>query len=108
MCALRRQILKACRFSGLFETNVDAELKRLGVGHRGVRGDVDVGEDGRLNLNDPATKFLPELKDLKVWIGGTVDPRLRTNASRYRLSKLRSMHRRPRIIRACWHQAELC
>ena len=30
-------------------------------------------EDGRLNLEDPVTKFLPELKDLKVWTGGTAD-----------------------------------
>jgi CubicO group peptidase (beta-lactamase class C family) len=30
-------------------------------------------EDGRLNLNDPVSKFLPELKDVKVWTGGTAD-----------------------------------
>ena len=28
-------------------------------------------EDGRLNLDDPVAKYLPELKDMKVWAGGT-------------------------------------
>ena len=30
-------------------------------------------EEGRLNLDDPVAKYLPELKDLKVWTGGTAD-----------------------------------
>lgn len=30
-------------------------------------------EDGRLNLDDPVAKYLPELKDMKVWTGGTAD-----------------------------------
>jgi CubicO group peptidase (beta-lactamase class C family) len=30
-------------------------------------------EDGRLNLDDPVAKYLPELKDVKVWTGGTAD-----------------------------------
>lgn len=30
-------------------------------------------EDGRLNLDDPVAKYLPEFKDVKVWIGGTAD-----------------------------------
>jgi CubicO group peptidase (beta-lactamase class C family) len=29
-------------------------------------------EEGRLNLDDPLSKYLPEFKDVKVWIGGTV------------------------------------
>ena len=28
-------------------------------------------EDGKYNLDDPVTKYLPELKDMKVWTGGT-------------------------------------
>jgi len=28
-------------------------------------------EDGRLNLDDPVAKYLPEFKDVKVWTGGT-------------------------------------
>jgi CubicO group peptidase (beta-lactamase class C family) len=28
-------------------------------------------EEGRFNLDDPVTKYLPELKDMKVWAGGT-------------------------------------
>ncbi len=30
-------------------------------------------EEGRFNLDDPIAKYLPELKDMKVWIGGTKD-----------------------------------
>lgn len=30
-------------------------------------------EEGRLSLDDPITKYLPELKDLKVWAGGTAE-----------------------------------
>ena len=30
-------------------------------------------EDGRFNLDDPVTKYLPELKGMKVWVGGTQD-----------------------------------
>jgi len=30
-------------------------------------------EDGKFNLDDPVTKYLPELKDMKVWAGGTQD-----------------------------------
>ncbi|MGC3961612.1 MAG: serine hydrolase domain-containing protein [Verrucomicrobiota bacterium] len=30
-------------------------------------------EDGRLNLDDPVAKYLPEFKDVKVWTGGTAD-----------------------------------
>src|SRR6059036_1893153 len=30
-------------------------------------------EDGRFNLDDPVGKYLPELKDMKVWAGGTQD-----------------------------------
>jgi len=30
-------------------------------------------EEGRLNLDDPVAKYLPELKDMKVWTGGTAD-----------------------------------
>jgi CubicO group peptidase (beta-lactamase class C family) len=32
-------------------------------------------EDGRLNLDDPVAKYLPELKDGKVWTGGTASGR---------------------------------
>ena len=28
-------------------------------------------EEGRFNLDDPVAKYLPELKDMKVWAGGT-------------------------------------
>jgi CubicO group peptidase (beta-lactamase class C family) len=28
-------------------------------------------EEGRFSLDDPVTKYLPELKDMKVWAGGT-------------------------------------
>ena len=28
-------------------------------------------EDGKINLDDPITKYLPELKGMKVWVGGT-------------------------------------
>jgi CubicO group peptidase (beta-lactamase class C family) len=28
-------------------------------------------EDGKYNLDDPVAKYLPELKDIKVWTGGT-------------------------------------
>src|SRR6185503_11698058 len=30
-------------------------------------------EEGRLNLDDPVSKYLPELKDMKVMTGGTAD-----------------------------------
>jgi CubicO group peptidase (beta-lactamase class C family) len=30
-------------------------------------------EEGRLNLDDPVAKYLPEFKDVKVWKGGTAD-----------------------------------
>jgi CubicO group peptidase (beta-lactamase class C family) len=30
-------------------------------------------EDGKFNLDDPVAKYLPELKDMKVWAGGTQD-----------------------------------
>lgn len=30
-------------------------------------------EEGRMNLDDPVAKYLPELKDVKVWTGGTAD-----------------------------------
>jgi len=30
-------------------------------------------EDGRFNLDDPVAKYLPELKNLQVWVGGTQD-----------------------------------
>jgi CubicO group peptidase (beta-lactamase class C family) len=30
-------------------------------------------EEGRFNLDDPVAKYLPELKELKVWTGGTQD-----------------------------------
>ena len=30
-------------------------------------------EEGQLNLDDPVAKYLPELKDMKVWTGGTAD-----------------------------------
>src|SRR5260221_7225392 len=30
-------------------------------------------EDGRFNLDDPVSKYLPELKDMKVMTGGTAD-----------------------------------
>jgi CubicO group peptidase (beta-lactamase class C family) len=30
-------------------------------------------EDGKFNLDDAAAKYLPELKDMKVWAGGTED-----------------------------------
>ncbi|MEI2721992.1 MAG: serine hydrolase domain-containing protein [Verrucomicrobiota bacterium] len=30
-------------------------------------------EEGRLNLDDPVAKYLPELKYVKVWTGGTAD-----------------------------------
>ena len=30
-------------------------------------------EEGRFNLDDPVGTYLPELKDLKVWAGGTAD-----------------------------------
>lgn len=28
-------------------------------------------EEGRFNLDDPVAKYLPELKEMKVWVGGT-------------------------------------
>ena len=30
-------------------------------------------EEGRFQLDDPAAKFIPELEDLKVFVGGTAD-----------------------------------
>lgn len=34
-------------------------------------------EEGKFNLDDPVAKYLPELKDMKVWTGGTQEaPRL--------------------------------
>jgi CubicO group peptidase (beta-lactamase class C family) len=30
-------------------------------------------EDGKYNLDDPVSKYLPELKNMKVWTGGTQD-----------------------------------
>lgn len=30
-------------------------------------------EDGKYNLDDPVAKYLPELKEMKVWTGGTQD-----------------------------------
>lgn len=30
-------------------------------------------EEGRLNLDDPVAKYLPEFKEVKVWTGGTAD-----------------------------------
>ena len=30
-------------------------------------------EEGRFNLDDPVANYLPELKDMKVWTGGTQD-----------------------------------
>lgn len=30
-------------------------------------------EEGRLNLDDPVAKYLPEFKDVKVWTGGTAE-----------------------------------
>lgn len=30
-------------------------------------------EDGKYNLDDPVAKYLPELKGMKVWIGGTME-----------------------------------
>lgn len=30
-------------------------------------------EEGRLNLDDPVSKYLPELKEMKAWAGGTMD-----------------------------------
>ena len=31
-------------------------------------------EDGKYNLDDPVSKYLPELKDMKVWTNGTTEP----------------------------------
>ena len=36
-------------------------------------GTLILFEEGRFNLDDPVTKYLPELKDMKVWAGGTQD-----------------------------------
>jgi len=30
-------------------------------------------EEGRFNLEDPVARYLPELKDMRVWVGGTMD-----------------------------------
>ena len=30
-------------------------------------------EEGKISLSDPVSKYLPELKDMKVWTGGTQD-----------------------------------
>jgi CubicO group peptidase (beta-lactamase class C family) len=38
-------------------------------------------EDGRFNLDDPISKYLPELKEMKVWDGGTQEePKLKALA----------------------------
>ena len=31
-------------------------------------------EDGKYNLDDPVSKYLPELKDMKVWTNGATEP----------------------------------
>lgn len=36
-------------------------------------GTMILFEDGRFNLDDPISKYLPELKEMKVWTGGTQD-----------------------------------
>ena len=36
-------------------------------------GTLILVEDGRLKLDDPVAKYLPEFKELKVWTGGTAD-----------------------------------
>ncbi|MEK7706855.1 MAG: serine hydrolase domain-containing protein, partial [Verrucomicrobiota bacterium] len=36
-------------------------------------GTLALFEEGRFNLDDPVAKYLPELKDMKVWTGGTQD-----------------------------------
>jgi CubicO group peptidase (beta-lactamase class C family) len=36
-------------------------------------GIMQLIEEGRLSLNDPVTRYIPELKDLKVCTGGTAD-----------------------------------
>ena len=30
-------------------------------------------EDGKFNLDDPVANYLPELKEMKVFVGGTAD-----------------------------------
>jgi CubicO group peptidase (beta-lactamase class C family) len=36
-------------------------------------GVLTLFEDGRFNLDDPISKYIPELKEMKVWTGGTQD-----------------------------------
>jgi len=36
-------------------------------------GTLILFEEGRFNLDDPVANYLPELQDMKVWIGGTQD-----------------------------------
>jgi CubicO group peptidase (beta-lactamase class C family) len=36
-------------------------------------GTMILFEEGRFNLDDPVANYLPELKDMKVWTGGTQD-----------------------------------
>ena len=36
-------------------------------------GTLVLFEEGRFTLDDPITKYLPELKEMKVWAGGTKD-----------------------------------
>lgn len=36
-------------------------------------GTLILFEEGRFNLDDPVANYLPELKDLRVWTGGTQD-----------------------------------
>jgi CubicO group peptidase (beta-lactamase class C family) len=36
-------------------------------------GTLILFEEGRFNLDDPVAHYLPELKDMKVWAGGTQD-----------------------------------
>jgi CubicO group peptidase (beta-lactamase class C family) len=36
-------------------------------------GTLILFEEGRFNLDDPVANYLPELKDLRVWTGGTAD-----------------------------------
>ncbi|MGH8060417.1 MAG: serine hydrolase domain-containing protein [Pseudoxanthomonas sp.] len=46
-------------------------------------------EEGKLNLDDPVEKFLPEFVDMKVFAGGTADaPQLRSAKNRITLHQL--------------------
>src|SRR5216117_2658025 len=54
-------------------------------------GTLVLFEEGRFNLDDPVTKYLPELKEMKVWAGGTKDapklePRKRSITIKHLLS----------------------